>query len=81
MDVEIPKEVKETVISKIDEYREKLRNDDELVAKMILFAELGDEAKEIARKSGFNEARNKFQSKLHNLETIPQRNAGTATEP
>ena len=79
MDVDIPKEVKETVISKIDEYREKLRNDDELVAKMILFAELGDEAKEIAKKSGFNEARNKFQSKLHNLESIPQRNAGTAS--
>ncbi len=79
MDIELPKELKKTIQDKIPALREKIKNDDKLAAEVMIFLELGDQAKELVRKKGYDEARNKFHGKLHNLENLPEIKGNTAS--
>jgi hypothetical protein len=77
--IPLKKEVKTTLSGKINTYRERFKNEPELVAKAIIALELGEQAKGLIQKKSYEEGRSKIQAKLHNLEDVPrgdQRPAG-----
>jgi len=77
MDVDLSPDIRKQVANSVPEFRKEILNNDKLVAELLYYHKLGQQAKDIARKQGYNEARNKFQGKLHNLENLPKTDTGS----
>lgn len=77
-DIPLKKEVRQTLAEKIPNYRERFKNEPELVARAIALLELGDQAKGLIHKKGYEEATSKLTGKIFNLEDVPRKASGAA---
>lgn len=78
-DIPLKKEVRQTLAEKIPNYRERFKNEPELVARAIALLELGDQAKGLIHKKGYEEATSKLTGKIFNLEDVPHKASGAAS--
>ena len=78
-DIPLKKEVRQTLAEKIPNYRERFKNEPELVARAIALLELGDQAKGLIHKKGYEEATSKLTGKIFNLEDVPRKASGAAS--
>lgn len=78
LDIPLKKEIREGLAAKIPTYRERFKNEPQLVARAIALLELGDQAKGLIHKKGYEEAKSKLNKKIFNLEDIPSRSNGAA---
>lgn len=79
LDIPLKKEIRQTLAEKIPTYRERFKNEPELVARAIALLELGDQAKGLIHKKGYEEATSKLKGKVFNLEDVPRKPSGAAS--